>query len=69
MTQQLQVRPFTKMMWLYVGRDGRNLDMESLDTLWDKQPALRKVANKKKWGRFITERHGILVDFFKKDKP
>lgn len=48
MTQQLQVRPFTKMMWIYVGRDGRNLDMESLDTLWDKQPALRKVGNKKK---------------------
>lgn len=36
------------MMWLYVGRDGRNLDMESLDTLWDKQPPLRKVGNKKK---------------------
>lgn len=35
------------MMWLYVGRDGRNLDMESLGTLCDKQPALRKVANKK----------------------
>lgn len=51
-------------MWLQVGRDGRNLDMEEFRYFVGQKNLHQGRLVIKKWGRFITERCGILVDFF-----